>query len=65
MAANEVNSVAVVVLPYKNDRKERNTNIVEEGTCEDGDIVEAKQCEDDENNKKVISDMDEEALPLE
>ena len=31
MAANEVNSEAVVVLPYKNDRKERNTNIVEEG----------------------------------
>ena len=52
-------------MPYEDDKKEGNTNIIEGVTCKDDNIVEEVLCEDDENAKKVISNMDEEALPLE
>ena len=53
MAANEISSEAVVVLPYEDDGNEGRT-----------DIVGAVSREDDEGAKKSISDMDELALPL-
>ena len=54
MAANEANSESVVVLSYKDDGKEGSI-----------DIVEAVKCEDEKGAKKEISEMDDEALPLE
>ena len=53
MAANEISSEAVVVLPYKDDGKEGRN-----------EIVEAVSREDDYGSKKYISEMDEAALPL-
>ena len=53
MAANETNSDAVVVLPYKYDGKKGRTEIV-------GSVSR----EDDEGAKMSISEMDEAALPL-
>ena len=53
MAANEISSEAVVVLPYEDDGNEGRT-----------DIVGAVSREDDEGAKKSISDMDEAALTL-
>ena len=46
MAANEVSSESVVVLPYEDDGKEGNTNIVEAVPCEDDEILGAVPCED-------------------
>ena len=65
MAENEVSSEAVVVLPYKDDRNQGNTYIVQVVKCEYGQIVEAVPCEDDKGYKNVISDMDEQALTFE
>ena len=53
MADNQLSSEAVVVFLYQDDGKEGNT-----------EIVEAVPYEDDEGDKKVISEMDEEALLL-
>ena len=53
MAENEISSEAVVVLPYRDDGKERRTEIV-------GEVSR----EDDKVSKKSISEMDEASLPL-
>ena len=53
MAANEISSEAVVVLPYEDDEKEERT-----------EIVGAVSREDDEGAKKSIIDMDEAAMTL-
>ena len=55
----------MVVLPYKYGGKEGNTDIVEAVPCEYYKIIEAVPCEEEEGAKKVIIEMDEEALPLE
>ena len=53
------------MFPYKDDRKEGNTYIIEIFQCEYDDTIEAVLCEYYKNSKNVIIDMDEEALPLE
>ena len=53
MAVNNISSEAVVLLPYKDDEKERRTEIV-------GKVSR----ENDEGAKKSISEMKEAALPL-
>ena len=65
MAANETRSEKVVVLTYKYYGKEGGNDIIEEVTCEDYKIVYAVPCEVDKGTKKVIGDMDEEAMNLE
>ena len=56
---------SVVVLPYKYDGKEGNTDILEAVPYEYYNIIEAVLSEEEEGAKKVIIEMDEEALPLE
>ena len=65
MSANEFSIEEVVVLPHKDDGKERNIGIIETVPYEYDKIVYALTCEDDEGTKKVIIDIDEEALTLE